>query len=202
LDYLNISWAYDVKLPPDLFYPPKRITIENINETVKYFENNQFYLQAKALIYLGITSGARPLELYQLKLKDIDLQNRILHINHSPENGQSTKTKQSRVSFFNDEAKQALTEYLEYYKNDNTLKKLFSQSHVSRLFKDAPVKVRFLRKAFSQEWTRRNGNSSVKKLLMGHSLRGDTDMAHYNYQSQEDLKRIYDNVMLRHTLKC
>ena len=201
LDYLNVSWAYDVKLPPDLYYPPKRITFEDINKTVKYFEDNQFFLQTKALIYLGMTTGARPLELYQLNLEDIDLQNRVLYINHNPQNGQTTKTKRSRVTFFNNETKDALTEYLAYYKKDKNLKKLFSQSHISRLFKDAPVKVRYLRKFFSQQWTRRNGNSSVKRLLMGHSPRHDIDMAYYNAQSEEDLKRIYDNVMLNHTIK-
>jgi len=30
---------------------------------------------------------------------------------------------------------------------------------------------------------------------MGHSLKGDVDLMHYNAQSKEDLKKIYDNVM-------
>jgi len=30
---------------------------------------------------------------------------------------------------------------------------------------------------------------------MGHSLKGDVDLNHYNVQSEEDLKKIYDNVM-------
>ncbi|GAG67637.1 unnamed protein product [marine sediment metagenome] len=30
---------------------------------------------------------------------------------------------------------------------------------------------------------------------MGHSLKGDVDLMHYNYQSEEDLKQIYDKVM-------
>jgi hypothetical protein len=28
------------------------------------------------------------------------------------------------------------------------------------------------------------------------NLKGDVDLRHYNYQSEEDLKRIYDKVML------
>ena len=75
------------------------------------------------------------------------------------------------------------------------MKKLFSQSHISRLFKDAPVHVKDLRKFFSQEWDRRGGPTSIKKILMGHSLRGDVDLMHYNCQSEEDLKKIYDKVM-------
>jgi len=30
---------------------------------------------------------------------------------------------------------------------------------------------------------------------MGHSLNGDVDLMHYNCQSEEDLKLIYDKVM-------
>jgi hypothetical protein len=30
---------------------------------------------------------------------------------------------------------------------------------------------------------------------MGHSIKGDVDLMHYNYQSEEDLKKIYDDVM-------
>jgi len=30
---------------------------------------------------------------------------------------------------------------------------------------------------------------------MGHSLRGDVDLMHYNCQSEEDLKKIYNRVM-------
>ena len=34
-----------------------------------------------------------------------------------------------------------------------------------------------------------------KKILMGHSLKGDVDLMHYNAQSPDDLKKIYDKVM-------
>jgi integrase/recombinase XerD len=136
-------------------------------------------------------------ELYQLTLDDIDLNNKIVRINHNPTNGQSTKTKQSRVSFFTDEARNALTEYIEFYHNHNGLKCLFSQTHVERLFRNgkASIQVKDLRKAFSQEWDRRGGPTSIKKILMGHSLKGDVDLQHYNFQSEDDLKMIYDRVM-------
>ena len=42
---------------------------------------------------------------------------------------------------------------------------------------------------------RRGGPTSIKKILMGHSLKGDVDLMHYNCQSEEDLKKIYDKVM-------
>ena len=57
------------------------------------------------------------------------------------------------------------------------------------------------RKYFSQEWDRRGGPTSIKKILMGHSLKGDIDLMHYNSQSKEDLKKIYDKVMCKSLLQ-
>ena len=119
---------------------------------------------------------------------------RIVHINHNPKNGQSTKTKKSRISFFTEYTKEVLIEYLGYF-NHSRLKELFPQKWIERKFKDAPIQVKDLRKFFSQEWDRRGGSTSIKKILMGHSLKGDVDLMHYNYQSEEDLKKIYDRVM-------
>ena len=79
--------------------------------------------------------------------------------------------------------------------NNTNLNTLFPQRTTERAFKDSPIRVKDLRKGFSQEWTRRHGDTGVKKLLMGHSLRNDVDLMHYNYQSEEDLKAIYDKVM-------
>jgi integrase/recombinase XerD len=183
--------------PPGPEYIPRRISSDAIKETLSYYENNQYFLQIKTIILLGSTSGMRAEELYQLTLEDIDLENRTVRINHNPDTGQSTKTKRSRISFFNEETKGALVEYFEYYHNNNSLKCLFSQTYIERLFRNCnvPIHVKDLRKFFSQEWDRRGGPTSIKKLLMGHSLKGDVDLMYYNCQSEEDLKKIYDRVM-------
>jgi hypothetical protein len=61
--------------------------------------------------------------------------------------------------------------------------------------KDAPVHVKDLWKVFNQVWDKRRRQTSIKKLLMGHSTRIDVDLMHYNGQSIEDLKQIYDKVI-------
>lgn len=88
-------------------------------------------------------------ELYQLTPNDIDLDQRIVHINHNPLNGQTTKTRRSRISFFNADAQKALSEYLEYFNNGDGLEVLFGHSHLFPIFKDSPVKIKDLRKFFS-----------------------------------------------------
>jgi len=71
---------------------------------------------------------------------------------------------------------------------------LFPKKVLQVAFKNASIQVKDLRKSFSQEWTRRHGDTGIKKILMGHSLKNDIDLMHYNYQSDEDLKKIYDKV--------
>ena len=88
-----------------------------------------------------------------------------------------------------------LIEYIKEFENNKKLKCLFNQSHISRLFRNSPIRVKDLRKFFSQEWDRQGGVTTIKKIIMSHSLKGDVDLMHYNYQSPEDLKKIYDKVM-------
>jgi integrase/recombinase XerD len=195
LKYLGINWAKTIELPSDPEYTPKRFTNEAIQQTISYFEDDSYFKQIQALILLGSSSGMRAEEMYQLNLDDIDLDNRIVHINHNPIRGQTTKTQRSRVSFFTEGTKQAFSEYLTYFNDNNRLDKLFSQTHITHLFKGALIRVKDLRKYFSQEWDRRGGPTSIKKILMGHSLKGDVDLMHYNCQSEDDIKKIYDKVM-------
>lgn len=49
------------------------------------------------------------------------------------------------------------------------------------------VHLKELRKFFSQEWDRRGGPTSIKKILMGYSLKGDADLMHNNCQSEEGI---------------
>ena len=195
LTYLKIDWADAIRLPAEVEQRPKHLCKDDIDNTLRFFSKHPYNKQIKAIILLGATSGMRAEELYQLRLRDIDVENRIVRINHDPSNGQTTKTKKCRISFINEDAKNAILDYIDYFENSNNLKSLFSKSHIKNLFKDGPIKVKDLRKYFSQEWDRRGGPTSIKKILMGHSLRNDVDLMHYNAQSEEDLKKIYDKVM-------
>ncbi len=197
LKYLKIEWADDIKLPKNPVYKPQRYSWNDVVNTLDHFSSNPQYLRLKALVLLGASSGLRAEELYQLKPEDIDINSNTVNVNHNPNNGQTTKTGFSRVSFFTEQAREALTEYMDWYSTTTEYSTLFPQTTITRLFKDAPIRVKHLRKIFSQEWDRRGGPTGVKKILMGHSLRNDVDLMHYNSQSTEDLKKIYLGVMER-----
>ena len=195
LVYLEIKWAQDISAPSEPMYMPKRVTKKDIVDTIHYVKG--YGIRYVALILLGASSGMRPEEMFQLKPKDIDLENRAIHIKHDPRHGQTIKTKRERIAFFNQETKIALSEYIPYYQNHGISEYLFPQHISYETFRHAPIKVKDLRKFFSQEWDRKGGPTSIKKILMGHSLKGDVDLMHYNYQSEEDLKKIYDKVNIR-----
>jgi integrase/recombinase XerD len=88
-----------------------------------------------------------------------------------------------------------MVEYYGFLDNEPNLKCLFPKRWLERKFEETNIRIKHLRKYFSQEWDRRGGPTSIKKILMGHSLKGDVDLMHYNAQSEEDLKKIYDKVM-------
>jgi integrase/recombinase XerD len=192
LEHQHINWAENIKPPPEPVKLPKRITIDMIQDTIDYFMGHSYEKQMKALLLLGASSGMRPEEMYQLKQNDIDLNRSIVSIHHDPDNGYTVKTGKSRITFFNTEAQMALIEYLKFFNNGCILTHLFGKQHVENAFHHAPIQVKDLRKFFSQQWDRKGGPTSIKKMLMGHS--GDVDSLHYNCQSIEDMKRIYDKV--------
>ena len=200
LKHLKCDWVEEIQLPKNPEYTPKRISLEDIKDTIEYFKDNPHFLQIKALVLLGASSGLRAEELYQLNQEDINLKMRKVNINHNPINNQSTKTCKTRVSFFSKEAKTSIQEYYDFFRNGCSYLKLFPQTTLTSLFKSAPIRVKYLRKFFSQEWDRRSGPTSIKKILMGHSLKGDVDLQHYNCQSEEDLKQIYDRVFGCHKI--
>lgn len=195
LYFLKVDWADNIQPPPEQVYKPIYVPKQSIKDALEYFKNSSYYLQEKAIILLGMDSGMRAEELYQLTLDDIDLDNRTVYIKHEPSIGKTTKTKVGRVSFFTPNTKTVLQEYIDFYNNGSGLKELFGQSHLMRLFRTSPIRVKLLRKYFSQEWDRLGGQTSIKKIIMGHSIKNDVDLSNYNAQSEGDLKRIYDRVM-------
>ncbi|MFE3845464.1 tyrosine-type recombinase/integrase [Thermoplasmatota archaeon] len=194
LQYLGVNWANEISVPCEPLKLPKRITVEDVRKTIDYFNNHEYELQLKSVLFLGATSGMRAEEIYQLEKDDFNFSNNTVKIVNDPDNGRSVKTGQPRVAIFNSEARRTLVDYFSIFseKTYYRLSHLFGQSHIEREFHKSPIRVKDLRKFFSQEWDRKGGPTSIKGMLMGHS--GDVDSVHYNAQSEEDLKKIYDKV--------
>jgi len=194
LDYIGCSWCMNIKPPQESHGLPKRMTDEDISQALEFFHDHEYVKQFSALIKLGADSGMRAEELFQLREEDIDLDNRLVSIHHKPELGLTTKTGRSRVSFFTEETRVTIKDYLTYYNDCSNLKILFSQRHCHRYFRNAPLHVKDLRKYFSQRWDRNNGNYHAKEMILGHSM-NRVDFNHYSILDIDELKNIYDKVM-------
>jgi integrase/recombinase XerD len=186
----NIDWANRLKFPKDTLPIPKRVDNDDILNALEYFKGfkEEIYLQCTSIIHLVSSSGIRPFELFRLQKYDIDFEKRTIKINR-------TKTGNARIVFFNKRAKEYLLKFIDFFEQGCTLLYLFSEKTIERRFRHSPIRVKDLRKYFSQELDRRGGPTSIKKILMGHSLKGDVDLMHYNAQSENDLKKIYDKIM-------
>ena len=186
---LGLNYLDRVRLPRVNAPQVKIVTNEDIRKTIEYFSKDEHFLRYKAFILVMSTSGMRTKEAMQLTLKDIDLENNRIFIRCDKTHTQ--KIGQERTVFITEKAKIALERYI----NQNKNRRVFNESAFSRAFRNAPIRIKEMRKYFSQEWTRRNGNYSVKEILMGHSQNGSVDAMHYLALSEEDLKQIYNKVM-------
>ena len=191
LKEIRAPFVEDLKLPN----VPKRSKIvirpqhlrKLIEQAKKLSESKYFRL--KSAILLCSTSGLRSVELYKLKLDDIDIENRTIYVR-----AEIAKDYEDRVTFFSKEAQEALQGYIPMAKSTpfvkDTLVKDFRKLNVKsgRIV----LRMKHMRKFFSQQSDRLGMPTAAKKLLMGHSLNQDIDLQHYDYQDEEELKKIYD----------
>ncbi|MDI9645645.1 MAG: tyrosine-type recombinase/integrase [Archaeoglobales archaeon] len=143
-----------------------------------------YNLRLKAAILLTATSGLRAEEVYKLEREDFDLENRTIYLK-----AEKTKDFEERLVFFSEETKSALKQYFEV--SDYVL---FPKKSIAYWFKkiETPLRLKHMRKLSSQQSDRLGMPTAVKKLLMGHSLQGDVDLNHYDFQDEEELRKIYD----------
>jgi len=194
LQHHHIKWDRHIQPPAEPTKLPKHITSDIIQDTLTFFKDHPYEQQMKAIIHLGASSGMQPEEMYQLTPKDIDLHQCLVRIHHNPDNQQTVKTGRSRITFFNSQAQQTFQEYLRFYNNGCGLTYFFGKKHIQHTFNSAPIQVKDLRKYFSQQWDHNGGPTSIKNMLMGHS--DDVDRLHYNHQNINDLKQIYNKIMV------
>ena len=90
------------KFPHQMFKPKQIVSKEHLKQFYRCLETPK----EKALFMLYATTGLRREEILSLKPENIDFGNRMI----TPDN-HNGETKKSWVSFYNEEAEQALNEY-------------------------------------------------------------------------------------------
>ena len=198
LKFIAHPLANDIQIPK---LPKRRkdvIKVEHVRSLLTEVDElrEPYRTKLKCAILLSATSGLRAEELYKLRLKDIDVENRAIRVR-----AEITKDFEDRVTFFSEEAKEALVDYLKIAKDNYYL---FSKKSLNYHLKKmkASLRIKHMRKFFSQQSDRLGMPTAVKKILMGHSLRGDVDLTHYDFQDEEELKKIYDKYWKDFRIVC
>lgn len=214
LKHLNYPLADEIQLPKT---PKRRKLVVKVKDIKKLLSEVQdlpvrsMVLRTRAAVLLAATSGIRAEELYRLKAENIDLENRTIRIP-----AEITKDYEERVTFISIEAQEALKAFFESYKpksvypfTESTLRKSFGKVN-------SPLRMKHMRKFFSQQSDRLGMPTAVKKILMGHVIGdedfvivrgGDVDLRHYDFQDEEEqlvgllLKPKFDNSIYRHLMR-
>jgi integrase/recombinase XerD len=188
LKYLGVDFADQIKIPKPPKYRKRVVKVSHLldlfREIDEKIHNTLLHSRIRAALLLSATSGLRPLELYKLNLRYVDLEERMIKIS-----AEMSKTNLERVIYFNKESEKTLEEYLSLDPNPS-----FTFSRLRDGFErlDNDLRMNHMRKFFSQQSDRLGMPTAIKKLLMGHELEQDIDLMHYDFQDDEDLKKIYD----------
>jgi integrase/recombinase XerD len=192
---INAPFADKIKIPK----VPKRRKIvikvrdiQNLLKQVEMFDCASMRFRTKAVIILTATSGLRSEEVYKLTLDDIDVDNRIVNVR-----AEVAKDYEERVTFFSKEAQEALIKYLENCENCKLrTNRLFAESNIRRAFErlDTWLRLKHMRKFFSQQSDRLGMPTAIKKILMGYVVGdeefviprvSDVDLSHYDFQDED-----------------
>ena len=185
LTYLDAPFIKKIPKVKQVIYTPQKIEDSDIQQLLLEHKDDK---QMTALIMLGIATGARAEELYQLRVGDFDLVRQSAQIKQ--DEFHHVKNRSSIRTIFYDKA---TSEILKDYLGDcATKKRVFAQSTVTRKMKISQTKIKMLRHYFARQCTLTGIPSGVTKRFLGHSLNGDMLESHYNYLSTEDLQEIYN----------
>ncbi|MBA7506165.1 Tyrosine recombinase XerC [subsurface metagenome] len=126
-DFMRMGEVVESFRLPHAPFKPKRVPTR---EDVQKFYAALKSPRERAIFLMYATTGLRKHELISLALKEIDLERRTV----LPK-GDSSRTKRTWATFFNEEAKHALKEYLNGRGELTLDSKLFSEKAVRKTFK-------------------------------------------------------------------
>ncbi|MGQ9778234.1 MAG: tyrosine-type recombinase/integrase [Thermodesulfobacteriota bacterium] len=154
---------------------------------------------AKALFLIYSTTGLRRKEVLSIKIKDVDFEKRMIMLQ-----GGSSRTKRTWITFYNDEAEEALKEYLGSFHDLNKEEELFPvteryfRNRYEAFEKETRIRItpQILREWFACEMGRLGVPDRYVDAFCGRVPRSVL-ARHYTDFSPEKLKEIYDKANLK-----
>lgn len=192
----------EVLTPKATKYLPEYLTIEEVNALFSSFKNDTFEeIRDYAILEMIYSCGLRVSELIELKLKDINAQEKVVKIV-----GKGFKEREVPIR---DEALIALNEYLKYVKKNmivvdknivflNKHGKKLTRQYVWQMIKDRAKKAGItkdisphtLRHSFATHLLSKGCDLKVVQKLLGHENIETTQI--YTHVAEEKILNIYD----------
>lgn len=192
----------EVLTPKATKYLPEYLTIEEVNDLFSSFKNDTFEeIRDYAILEMIYSCGLRVSELIELKLKDINAQEKVVKIV-----GKGFKEREVPIR---DEALIALNEYLKYVKKNmivvnkniiflNKHGKKLTRQYVWQMIKDRAKKAGItkdisphtLRHSFATHLLSKGCDLKVVQKLLGHENIETTQI--YTHVAEEKILNIYD----------
>ena len=185
LNYLDAPFVKKIPKVKQAIYTPQKIEDADIQQLLNEHKNDR---QMTALIMLGISSGARPLEMYQLRPSDFNLLTNSAQIKE--DEFHHVKNKSSVRTIFYDKATSEILK--EYLGKCSTRKRVFAQKTIMRKMKNSQTKIKMLRHYMARQCSIKGVPSGITKRFLGHSINNDILESHYNYLSNDDLHNLYN----------
>lgn len=189
----NVYWIEKIKKPKLRKSKPKIVEKEDILNLMDKLDINKtedkYVYRAQTAVHLSAVTGMRPWEIYRLSWEDIDIDERIIDLP-----AEKTKTKEERIVVFNENAQERLRKLKELFSDKPFVNKAIYLI-TNKMDEKPDLKLKHCRKFFSQEWDRKNGSTRIKEMLLGHF--GSIALRNYNGQTEDHLKKIYDEVSVK-----
>ena len=194
-DFLRMPEVVEsFKFPHQVFRPKQILSKEQLRQFYECVETPK----ERALFLLYATTGLRREEILSLKPEDIDFEKHMI----TPDN-HNGETKKSWVSFYNEEAEQALKEYLATKKPSRS-QRLFpmQRDEVVELWKSAREKTGIditpqkLRQWFCSEMLRLSVSETYVDAFCGRVPKSVL-ARHYTDFSPQKLEEIYEKAKIR-----
>ena len=186
-DFLDRNVMDAFTMPSESAKPTDVPSKDDLQTFYEALENPKY----KAVLLVAATSGLRSSEVTGLTMDDIDEDKRML----VPD--KESSTKQTWVTFYNEEAQQAFEEFKPERKPDDERLFQTTKDPVNRKFRhiseDTGVKLtlRMLRRWFATEMSRLGVDAKYIDAFCGRTKSSVLEK-HYLDYSPERLKEIYD----------
>lgn len=199
---IEVNYFNNISNPKKEIYLPKYLKEEELNKIFNVCNDNDYLSQRDSLIIeLLYSTGVRVSELVNIKIKDIDIENKSIKV--------LGKGRKERIVLYNNHTKEAMNIYLSdgYHKLNklnsgylilnkagNKLSERYVRIIIDKLVRKAGLDIKIgphsLRHTFATDMIENGADLVTIKELLGHASLNTTSI--YTHITNEQIRKTYN----------